>query len=417
MSFLAPWFLVAGGAVAGAVVLLHFLARRRPRPMILPTARFVPDDPARWPSRAPRPTDVLLLALRVLAIGAIAAAFAQPVREPDRAVTARVVLADQSRAVANDALWRDSVRALVREGDVLIAFDTATRTIMNGARDSVASLSRTTAPGSLSAALIAAERAALRLKHRADSVELAIVSPLSAEAWDAATATLRERWAGRVRLVSVSLARSDTASRSVDVRASPSDPVRAAMARFPSESDANVRLLRTTPVASDSGWVRVGRRVLIDWRAAASDARPSAQAVAANDVVLVAPLMRRALTPGEGSVIARFADGAPAIVEREAGEGCIREVAFDFPAVGDVPLRESARGLATVLAAPCEGDAVQTAIDGARLDSLRGEGALIATGALARAPRERSPATAWLLILGALLLLTEVAARPRAAAR
>ena len=82
MTFLAPVFLAAGAAVAGAIVLLHFLARRRPRPAVLPTARFVPDRPARWPSRAPRPTDLLLLALRVLAIVTIAAAFAGPIRAP-----------------------------------------------------------------------------------------------------------------------------------------------------------------------------------------------------------------------------------------------------------------------------------------------------------------------------------------------
>ena len=140
MTFLAPLFLAAGAAAAVTIVLLHFLARRRPRPAVLPTARFVPDDPARWPSRAPRPTDLLLLALRVLALAVIAAAFAQPVRDPDRVVTTRIVLLDRSRAVAAEQAARDSALSVLREGDALIAFDTATVVHAQAARDSAAAL-------------------------------------------------------------------------------------------------------------------------------------------------------------------------------------------------------------------------------------------------------------------------------------
>src|SRR5688500_10321948 len=96
MTVLAPIFVAAGAVVAAAIVLLHFLARRRPRPAVLPTARFVPDRPARWPSPAPKPTDWVLLALRLLAVVAVAAAFAGPVREPDRAITSRVILVGRS---------------------------------------------------------------------------------------------------------------------------------------------------------------------------------------------------------------------------------------------------------------------------------------------------------------------------------
>src|SRR5688500_252436 len=272
MTFLVPGFLAAGAAVAGAIVLLHFLARRRPRPAMLPTARFVPDRPARWPSRAPRPTDLLLLALRVLAViplatalagpvrepdraargparprappywsrpalrvlavVALAPAFAGPVREPDRAATARIVLLDRSRAVGDERAMRESVLAVVRQGDVVVAFDTSVRVISSEMRDTVGSLARSAARASLSAALIAAERAAATIRDQADSLELIIVSPFAAEAWDEATSTLRARWAGRARLIAIPRAVGDSSSGAIDVRAPRSDPVSAAAAPF-----------------------------------------------------------------------------------------------------------------------------------------------------------------------------------------
>src|SRR5688572_12486696 len=201
MTFIAPIFLVGGAVVASAIVLLHFLARRRPRPALLPTARFVPDRPARWPSPAPRPTDWLLLALRVLAIVVVAAAFAGPMREPAREITSRVVLVDRSRAVADERAMRDSVLAVVREGDILVAFDTSVQVIATSVRDTAATLTRSTATASLSAALIAAERAAGMLRDRADSIELTIVSSFAENGWDEATEMLRVRWGGRARLI------------------------------------------------------------------------------------------------------------------------------------------------------------------------------------------------------------------------
>ena len=417
MTFLAPLFLAAGAAAVGAIVLLHFLARRRPRPAVLPTARFVPDDPARWPSRAPRPTDLLLLALRVLAVVVIATAFAQPVRDPERVVTTRLVLVDRSRAVGEERAMLDSALSVLREGDVLIAFDTSTIRYGQASRDSAATLTRSTASPSFSVALIAAERAALDLRASADSLELVIVSPFADAAWDAATPELRGRWPGRVRLLHVPLARGDTSPSTVEVRGAASDPVRAAVARFASEAQVTVRIVRGAFLESDSAWVRAGQRVLLHWPIDTGDAAPSAQAVVAGDVVLAAPLVRRTLAPREGaSVIARFADGSPAVVEQTHGDGCIREVAFDFPRAGDVPLRESSRRLAGRLVARCQQHATYTAMDSARLDAVRGEGRLLATSSLPRAPQRRSSATAWLLILGALLLLAEVAARRRVAA-
>ncbi|HEU5175611.1 MAG TPA: BatA domain-containing protein [Gemmatimonadaceae bacterium] len=413
MTFVAPMFLVAGAAVAGAILLMHFLARRRPRPAVLPTARFVPDRPARWPSRAPRPTDLLLLVLRVLAVLVIATAFARPVRSPARAAIVRIVLVDRGGGVADSNALRDSTRAAVRDGDVMIAFDSAANVVPAGAADS-AMLLRTKAQSSLSAALVAAERAAVSLRDRADSIELVIVSPFDSAAWDAATGILRTRWSGRARLVPVPLDRGDTAARAVDVRASANDPVLAAAARFPVKGEPHVRIVRASPTGADSSWAAASDRVLVHWPDAPDTAISSAEGVVSEDVVLVAPLLRRAAAAGAPArITARFADGAPAIVERAHGEGCIRDVAFDFPLAGDVPLRESARRLTASLVGPCSGAERRIRLPASRMDSLRGAGPLLASASVPRRPRERSAVVSWLLVAGAVLLLVELALRQR----
>jgi hypothetical protein len=415
MTFLAPVFLAAGAVVAGAIMLLHFLARRRPRPAVLPTARFVPDRPARWPSRARRPTDWVLLALRVIAIVAIAAAFAQPVREPRRAVTARIILVDRSRAVADDRAMRDSALAVLRDGDVVVPFDTTVRVVSTNARDSVSVLTRSRGRASLSAGLVAAERAATLVRDLADSIELVIVSPFASESWDDATWGLRARWAGRVRVVPVPLARGDTLARGIDVRAPASDPVRAAAAPLESAAKPRTRIVRGAALAADSAWASGAGRILVHWPRAADAAASTAEAVVAPGVVLAAPLVRRTIdNTGGKRIVARFGDGAPAILEHAYRDGCIREVGFDFPVVGDVALRESARRLIAAMRASCESDEPRNPIGPARLDSLRGTGSLLATSAVPRPSRQGSAATPWLLIAGALLLLAEVAVRQRA---
>ena len=73
----------------------------------------------------PRPTDLVLLAVRALALLLIGAAFARPVRAPAAGAVARIFLVDRSRAVADPAEARDSVRRLGRAADVVVAFDSA----------------------------------------------------------------------------------------------------------------------------------------------------------------------------------------------------------------------------------------------------------------------------------------------------
>src|SRR6185436_14431439 len=123
MSFLAPGFLYASLAVAAAIVALHFIVTRQPRSSILPTARFVPDTRATTVASAPRPSDLVLMILRVLTVLAAGAALAKPVLTPSRRAEARVILVDASRSAIDSIAVRDSVRKVYREGDGVVLFD------------------------------------------------------------------------------------------------------------------------------------------------------------------------------------------------------------------------------------------------------------------------------------------------------
>jgi hypothetical protein len=140
MTFLAPGFFFASLAVAAGIVALHFIVTRQPRAAILPTARFVPDLPATATARAARPSDLLLMVLRVLLVLAAGAGLAKPILKSSRGAEARVILADVSRSTRDAAGMRDSVRSLYRDRDALVVFDSSARLLTAGAADSIASL-------------------------------------------------------------------------------------------------------------------------------------------------------------------------------------------------------------------------------------------------------------------------------------
>ena len=364
MTFLAPWFLAGAALTAAGVIALHFLAFQRPRPSVLPTARFLPDRPARAASPARRPRDLLLLALRLLLVLLVGAAFARPVVAPRRRPVARVVALDRSRAVGDEAAARDSARRYLGEGDALVAFDSAARAVTGAAADSLLGAApggRTAPRGSLSAALVAALRAAPALRERADSVELVVVSPVAVEERDEATAPLRALWRGRARLVRVA-AVMDTAPRSIAlaVRAPAGDPVLAAASLVrPLADSARVRVVRGAPGAADSAWARAGG-ALVHWPAA-GDRPPwprlradSSGAVVTGAGSVVAVFDRRWAAPAGGAFL-WWVDGGAAATEVPHGAGCLRSVAVAVPEVGDVTLTPAFRRLVDAVAVPCGG--------------------------------------------------------------
>lgn len=433
MTFLAPWALAAGAGAALVVAALHFFALRRPTPAPLPTVRFVPELPAVAATRARLPADRVLLALRMLALLMVGAAFARPARVPERRPLTRVVAVDASRAVRSAAEARDSARRFTRPGDVFIAFDSAARVVPRRRGPEVPAFSLTRATGSLSAALVAALRARGAARAVADSLELVVVSPLAATEWDAATAALRALWPGEVRLVRVG-ARVDSAGvpRVTLTGAATDDPLRATLMLLGATSSAAapVRLARGDVTALDSAWADSGG-VLVRWPAilATSGWRqrsPSdtAGAVVVGSVVVAAAFAPTALPP-EGQAVAWWADGTPAATERPLGRGCVRSVAVPVPAAGDLVLGTAMQRLLRALTAPC----------GAVVSSARATSAGNA-GALARLAGQRgmepgtepgtprtvpaapwrmlgAPVSAWLLALAAAVLALELGLRRR----
>jgi hypothetical protein len=427
VSFLAPLWLAAAGAAALGVVALHFITTQRPPASLLPTARFVPQGDARASSRAARPTDLLLLLLRCAAILLLGAAFAGPVTRARGTSLARVILVDRSRGSLADV--RDSARAVMqsagaggRNADVVVLFDSSATIVTNGAGDSLGALAARRARGSLTAGLVTARRAAADLSQRADSVELVIVSPLTADEIDAASVSTLGRWPGRARVVRTAAA---PATNVVIALASPDadDALRPAIAALTSAASNNaagnagragtavaVRVLRARLTGADSAAARDGAAI-VTWPHAGTTP-PTAQGLWAGNATLVAPLERMAL-PAAGSgtrVVARWADGAPAAIESPLGRGCIRTIGVGVPNAGDVTLQPAFVAVAHALLAPCDGANISAAASDstARLFARTGPAAPAAS---LRPGDDRSPLAPWLLGGALLLLVGEIFAR------
>lgn len=376
MTFLAPGFLLAGGAAACAVVALHFIMTRRPRSVPFPTARFIPDAPVAARERSLRLSDLLLLVLRVFTIMLVGIALARPVLTPTREKIVRVILADVSGAVADVSETRDSVRALMRPGDELIAFDTSARAV--GSPDSLVNHAGSGSVASLSAAVVAALRSGQRVRAGADSVELVIVSPIAMAENDRATAAIRRQWPGRARLVRV--------------RATPTDSsdLRRVEAAFLDSARPNFAVPRNR----------------ID----------TAGAVIANGNVVVGAFERRWRFPDDSlkgaRVLARWVDGEPAAIERDSGSTCSKSVLIPVDSSGDMLLRPSVAKLRAALSGACQ-RATAMPDPALALIIAGGSGKLASTTDFPAATDSASPISRWLIALAIVLALVEMVLRRR----
>jgi hypothetical protein len=416
VSWLLPSALAIGGVAAVIAVGLHFIARSRPLAEPLPTARFIPQRPIHARTRSIALTDLLLLLVRVAALVVLAAAVAGPVFAAARSRVARVIVADRSRDVANVQEVRDSVRALLRAGDVVVAFDSDAAVI-----HSVDSLKPVDARGSLSAGLASAIRAGAALAARVDSVELIVVSPLASAEIDDATARIRATWPGRARIVRTSAAAvvpPVTPRLVTDVTTD--DPVVAGLSLMgvlgAGARDANIRLVRARVSAADTAWAREAGHVLIHWPSEDAGTRwqkraaiDAIGAVASSGGVMVGRFPR--LWVLAGHAVARWADGEAAAVERATGAGCVRDVGIVFDPASDATLRRPFRDLVKPLLAPCGGSDSATPLGATTPAALAGSGPLAAAGALRDPSSETSRWTPWLLFAGAALLILELAMR------
>ncbi|HRQ78331.1 MAG TPA: BatA domain-containing protein [Gemmatimonadaceae bacterium] len=440
MSFALPWIFALGVGTAVGVVALHLLSTRRPPERPLPTARFVPESDLRAVSRTSRPTDLPLLALRVLAVLAIAAAFAQPVPDAPGPTLRRVVALEWTSALADVEAARGRAQALLGVGDALVVFDTAARVVDAAA---LATLEAPTVRGAaLSPMLVAVRDAAATIARGADSLAVTVLSAVPAEAWDDATMALRATWPGRLAIERLD-ATVDAEAPSV-VRVLPADaddPIVAAAAMLTDArgaaapagdtraTNAPRRIRRGAMLAEDSLWLaQTPGGVLLSWPRDA-DAALRADGVFASlggSAALVAPLGRRALDVGDDSgvagaeaaaaagarVIARWRDGVPAATERGLGQGCLRDIGLYVPERGDVTLREPFAQLLAVLLEPCGGRRSAAPSD-SLLVAFAGDGPL-AAAALFERDGQGSPLVPWLLAAALLMLIAEQWWRRRA---
>jgi hypothetical protein len=422
MSFLAPWALVVGGLAAVGTVLLHLVALQRPAAYLLPTARFIPDRRTLVRRIASRPRDLLLLALRVLLLLSVAAAFAQPVLAPRYGTRARIVLLDRSSAVASGAEGVGRVRALLGDGVAtrLILFDSAATSVPDAraALDSIERApTRPDVPGSLSAALIAARRAGATVATDADSVELVLVSPVTAAETDVALDSVRGLWPGAMTVARVAPRTDAPRSWTLEHRLSPDDPLRPALSGVRvAASPLAVRLRRAPLDHADSAFARLGGTV-VHWGSDTTRASSLApNALAMGDDVVVASLARDALSARQGGrIVARWADGTAAAIQETLGEGCVRRVAIGIPLPGDLPLRSAFQRIVRGLLAPCQVDVSGTLADAATVTRLRGQGSAAPRDALGERERRRAPLVPWLLALALACALAELLVRARSA--
>lgn len=423
LSFLAPGYLFAALAAATGLVAAHFIVRRQPRSMLLPTARFVPDAPVLSTGWARVPSDLIPLLLRVLCVLLAGVALAGPIMLRRAGGTARVILVDRSGAVADTSELSDSVAAVRAPLDVVIGYGSRTREKSMDLPAADVRLNR----ASLSAGLVAATRAASRFRAVADSIELVIVSPFTAGQLDAATARLRGEWPGRARLVRVAAAAGSATPVAPTLVAAAEDPLSVALALTRDGRGAEARIVRRELTADDSLWVNATRgRVLVHWPAASAPAgfiarRDSSVAagVVGRGPVLVAPLERRwQYAPGmDGDAVAWWIDGEVAAAESPLGEGCVRSVAVPVSGGGDFVLRPEFHALLSELVQPCGGAARLLPIPAGTLALLRGTGGLAPAGAFAPPRLEASPLTKWLLLASLAAALLELLARSSRASR
>jgi hypothetical protein len=423
MTFLAPWALAVGALAAAGAVLLHLVARQRPATYLLPTARFVPDRRTLVSRVSSRPRDLWLLLLRVLLILSAAAAFARPVLTVRRTPRARILLVDRSAAVADPAEVRARVQAMLSDGvpTRVLAFDSTVSLLGDGA-SALDSLRRsearaTSSIGSISAALVAARRLASVESARYDSVELALVSPVTAAELDMATDAVRAQWPGTLLLGRVA-ARADSGSGWSLGRALSSDDVLGpALVDVPVDPAAGtVRLVRGAPSAADSAFARAGGAIVRWDSIGARRALPNA--VVMGDDVVIASFARDSLA-APGAVLARWADGTAAAVEETMGRGCLKSVAIGVPFAGDLPLRPAFQRVARGLVSACA-DArpvAGTLADSLVIARLAGTGAP-ATGAALGGDAERvTPLASWLIALALVCALLELWLRARSGER
>jgi hypothetical protein len=356
--------------------------------------------------------------LRVLTVLATGAALARPVLTPSRGAEARVILVDVSRSARDSMAIRDSVRAIYRDGDAVVLFDSSARSVGGNVRATLAAIRPSGSGGNLSAALIAALRAGSNLRDRADSLELVMVSPFAREEFDAATDTIRTLWPGRARLVRIAQAADTSHVReTVVMRAESNDPLQitVALAQVPGTRNQEPGTRYQAPGT---------RKILIDWPGSSRPRfsvertrRDTVGGVSASESPVVSTFERRWIFPPDSlrgaDVIARWVDGEPAAIEKPDGTGCTRSVAIPVSPIGDFVIRKDFVRFVSSLSGACAATTALIPADPAAVTKLERTGGLAPRTAFQPLTDARSDLAPWLLALALTSAIVELFVRRR----
>jgi hypothetical protein len=376
--------------------------------------------------------------LRVLLVIATGAGMAKPVFTPRRGAQARVILVDVSRSARDTIAIRDSVRAIIRNGDAVVVFDSSTRLVTGDIGAGTDSLRPTLRRGNLSAAMIAALRAGSSLRERADSLELVLVSPLAKEELDAATDSIRKLWPGKARLVRVAVPTVGTAAGKLEITADANDPLRVTATLAGQEETGNGQQAtgngkrETGNALIDRGTTQPLQAVsqsreggaLIEWPASTRPrfavpraVKDTVGGVMAGESAVVATFERGWSYPPDslrgGEVIARWVDGEPAAIEKPDAPGCVRSVAIPVTPVGDLVIRNEFVRLVASLSRPCAQTTSLIPADPSAVAKLEGKGGLAPRAAFQPVTDARSDLARWLFALALAAAIAELFARRR----
>lgn len=412
MTFLAPGWIALAGAVSLAVVAIHFISWRMPRAVTLPTARFVPDEPARLAARTVRLADLPLLALRVACVMLGGFAMARPTLRPTPEGAATVIAVQRSGAGSATAL-RDSLRGVPHaERTVFVVFDTAARFHDGEEAALTDAASPAVGTASLTVGLLSAIREARRLSRDYKSVSVVLATKFSRASFDRATTGVRATWRDSIRVVRLESPASVAVQVSVEVVSEGDDPVVAGIRLAESGGllQGTSRVVRDPTVAS-TDWVTAGRALIV-WPRARNGAAERIDAIHAGGFTAIGHFIQLPLSDS-GRVIARWMDGAAAARENALGGGCVRTIGFDVPDAGDLVLTPSFQRLMSVLLAPCGGlHTVGVASDSA-IATIAAAPAGTSAATVPDESRDGNRLAAALMMLAILLALLELILRRR----
>ena len=463
LTLALPAFLAAGALAMLVPLALHLIRRRPPGRAPLPTARFLVEDP-RNAVRVSRPTDLPLLALRMLLLLLLGLALSRPAWIPAPEGTSTVVLLDRGAAMRGEG-WRAAVgearRALLApDGGArgeLVLFDTAAvrvprHRLTPALFDSLAAAEVRGGTADYAAALRALPAAARELRG-ADSVRVRMISALADGGWTPGLAPLRRAaWPGALELTRVPIATPaapDSADAGTPQRTALTLSARgggfAAAAlgaagveggradpRAPLATQASVYLLMDAPFAATAAQllerVRSGATLVVTPAAAVEPLRAvlpwtGGFAVAESSgggAMWFAPELELAGAAGrvqggraaEGArTLAAWEDGRPAAVAKSLERGCVVFVGAELEG-GELPFQAEYPAALARLARGCEGDAPPAdarPLDPGALAVLRGRGPSALAASAVGASEAGIALGRWTLAAALLVALIETA--------